>query len=79
MKLSVGVISPYVMQVEALKQSLDRQVLHGALQVEVKTVDGFQGNERDVIIFSAVRSNHANKIGFLDDCRRLNVAITRGR
>jgi hypothetical protein len=52
---------------------------HGALQVEVKTVDGFQGNERDVIIFSAVRSNHANEIGFVGDCRRLNVAITRGR
>jgi ATP-dependent RNA/DNA helicase IGHMBP2 len=78
-KLSVGVISPYAMQVEALKQSLDSQVLHGALQVEVKTVDGFQGNERDVIIFSAVRSNHANEIGFVGDCRRLNVAITRGR
>lgn len=78
-QLSVGVISPYVMQVEALKQSLNRHVLHRALQVEVKTVDGFQGNERDVIIFSAVRSNHSKRIGFVDDSRRLNVAITRGR
>ena len=75
----MGIISPYKTQVEALQRSLHSQVLHQALQVEVKTVDGFQGNERDVIIFSAVRSNHRKTIGFVDDGRRLNVAITRGR
>lgn len=77
-KLSVGVISPYLRQVEALKQALNGQH-QASLQVEVKTVDGFQGNERDVIIFSAVRSNHSRRIGFVNDSRRLNVAITRGR
>ncbi|KAG0565529.1 hypothetical protein KC19_8G197500 [Ceratodon purpureus] len=77
--LSVGVISPYAMQVEALKQSLVQQRLNSALDVEVKSVDGFQGNERDVIIFSAVRANQSKLIGFLNDSRRLNVAITRGR
>lgn len=78
--LSIGVISPYAMQVEAVKQSLrDLGHLHRALDVEVKTVDGFQGNERDVIIFTAVRANHNKQIGFVQDERRLNVAITRGR
>lgn len=65
------------MQVEAVKQSLGH--LHRALDVEMKTVDGFQGNERDVIIFTAVRANHNKQIGFVHDGRRLNVAITRGR
>lgn len=65
------------MQVEAVKKSLG--YLHRALDVEVKTVDGFQGNERDVIIFTAVRANRKNQIGFVNDGRRLNVAITRGR
>ena len=64
---------------EALKQSLVQQRLNSALDVEVKSVDGFQGNERDVIIFSAVRANQSKLIGFLNDSRRLNVAITRGR
>jgi len=67
------------MQVEAVKQSLGLTHLQRALDVEVKTVDGFQGNERDVIIFTAVRANFSNQIGFVNDGRRLNVAITRGR
>lgn len=77
--LSIGIISPYAMQVVAVKQSLGHLHLHRALEVEVKSVDGFQGNERDVIIFTAVRANSGNQIGFVKDGRRLNVAITRGR
>lgn len=81
---SVGIITPYASQVDALSKRL----CHGGgdplkrfpnLHVEIKTVDGFQGGERDVILFSTVRANVEGKIGFLTDCRRLNVALTRAR
>lgn len=66
----VGVITPYDDQVDLLRQKVD---------VEVSSVDGFQGREKEVIIISLVRSNRTGEIGFLDDLRRLNVSLTRAR
>lgn len=71
---AVGIIAPYDGQVDLLKQWL-----HDYSGIEVKTVDGFQGREKEVIILSFVRSNEKGKLGFLTDYRRLNVAITRAR
>ncbi|MFB6215716.1 MAG: IGHMBP2 family helicase, partial [Candidatus Aenigmatarchaeota archaeon] len=68
---SIGIISPYDDQVDLLNQKLDAKGL------EIKTVDGFQGREKDVILLSFVRSNETKEIGFLEDLRRLNVSITR--
>mgnify|MGYP001092979625 CR=1 FL=1 len=78
---SVGVISPYNAQVQYLK---DRLAEHPELKdfaefIKVNSVDGFQGQERDVIYISLVRSNEKGKIGFLSDTRRMNVALTRAR
>lgn len=80
-KWSVGFVSPYREQVNALRRELSRSSssFSSTLSVEVNTVDGFQGREKDVIIFSCVRSSHRGGIGFLRDIRRLNVAITRAR
>lgn len=66
----IGVISPYDDQV---------RLLRNMLRVEVKTVDGFQGREKDVIVISLVRSNRNGRIGFLEDMRRFNVSLTRAR
>ena len=75
--IQLGVISPYTAQVTELRtRLLHRQTGLPATQLEVKTVDGFQGREKDVIIFSCVRTA---SIGFLNDYRRLNVAITRAK
>lgn len=71
---SIGIISPYNAQVTLLKKSLYQEEIAG---VEVSTVDGFQGREKDVIIISLVRSNDKFEVGFLKDKRRLNVAMTR--
>lgn len=73
----VGVISPYSAQVKTIRVALSKR--EGCQEVEVNTVDGFQGREKDVIILCAVRSNNENRVGFLSDWRRLNVAITRAR
>ena len=79
----VGIITPYSGQVRALCDIFDRN--KGREQggpfagLEINTVDGYQGREKDVIIFSAVRSNADGVVGFLSDQRRLNVAITRAK
>lgn len=67
----IGVISPYSAQVLALKRALTHA------QVEVSTIDGFQGREKEAIVISLVRSNSELLVGFLQDFRRLNVAMTR--
>ena len=66
----IGIISPYADQVKIIQENTP---------VEVKTVDGFQGREKEIIIISTVRSNEHGNIGFLNDLRRLNVAITRAK
>ena len=66
----IGIISPYADQVKLIQEKTP---------VEVKTVDGFQGREKEIIIISTVRSNPHGNIGFLKDLRRLNVAITRAK
>ena len=66
----IGIISPYADQVK---------IIQDMTPVEVKTVDGFQGREKEIIIISTVRSNENENIGFLRDLRRLNVAITRAK
>ena len=83
---NVGVISPYSRQVFQLREKLKASPKEVGSAVEVNTVDGFQGREKDVIIFSCVRSytkddpEHKNKsIGFLDDPRRMNVSLSRAR
>jgi predicted DNA helicase len=70
----IGIISPYDDQVDLIQQKLN-----DCKELEVKTVDGFQGREKEVIILSFVRANKKENIGFLTDLRRLNVAITRAR
>ncbi|HEX8909207.1 MAG TPA: AAA domain-containing protein, partial [Anaeromyxobacteraceae bacterium] len=72
----VAVISPYDGQVQRLRQLLAARVEEG---LEVDTVDGFQGREKEAVVVSLVRSNDAGEVGFLADVRRMNVALTRAR
>ena len=74
-KKDIGIITPYAGQVRAIRNSMSEQLD----EVEVRTVDGYQGREKEVIIFSCVRSNPEKNVGFLADPRRLNVALTRAR
>lgn len=76
---SVGFVSPYKEQVRVLRRELSHSAIPQSVSVEVNTVDGFQGREKDVIVFSCVRASKRGGIGFLKDVRRLNVAITRAR
>lgn len=78
-KASIGVISLYASQVIALKENIGRIQTGELLSVEVKTVDSFQGDEKDIIILSTVRNNKFGNIGFLDSGGRANVALTRAR
>ena len=80
-RLDVGVISPYRAQVQYLRRLLMKREYFKPFRhlITVNTVDGFQGQERDIILISLVRSNDEGQIGFLRDLRRMNVAITRAR
>ena len=80
-RLDVGIISPYRAQVQLLRQLLRKNEFFKPFRrlIAINTVDGFQGQERDIIVISLVRSNEEGKIGFLPDLRRMNVAITRAR
>ncbi len=79
--ISVGIISPYKEQIELLKEKLSSfdYSVYPVSELAVKTIDGFQGEERDVIYISLVRSNSISEIGFLSDVRRMNVALTRAK
>ena len=80
-RIDVGVISPYKAQVQYLRQLIRKDAWFKPYRqyITVNTVDGFQGQERDVILISLVRANEEGQIGFLNDLRRMNVAITRAR
>ena len=79
--IDVGIISPYRAQVQLLRKMIRQKEFFRPYRrlISVNTVDGFQGQERDIILISLVRSNDGGEIGFLRDLRRMNVAITRAR
>ena len=80
-RIDVGIISPYRAQVQLLRRLLMKREYFKPFrrQITVNTVDGFQGQERDIIVISMVRANDDGQIGFLRDLRRMNVAMTRAR
>lgn len=75
----IGIISPYAEQVRYLSDEIEKEPAFIGLNLEVNTIDGFQGQEKDVIFISLVRSNDKSELGFIKDNRRLNVAMTRAR
>ena len=79
--IDFGLISPYKAQVGYLKKQLSRSGVLRSIRrrITINTIDGFQGQERDVIFISLVRDNDGQRIGFLSDLRRMNVALTRAR
>ncbi|MCX7999776.1 MAG: AAA domain-containing protein, partial [Leptospiraceae bacterium] len=76
---SIGILSPYSAQVEKLKQRFSQYLTLNNLNLEINTIDSFQGSERDVVFLSLVRSNERKEIGFLNEFRRMNVAMTRAK
>ncbi len=80
-EIDVGIISPYRAQVQYLRRLIKKREFFKPYRrlISVNTVDGFQGQERDVVLISLVRANEEGQIGFLRDLRRMNVAITRAR
>ena len=80
-RIDVGLISPYKAQVQYLRRLVRGDAFFKPYRqaITINTVDGFQGQERDVILISLVRANEEGQIGFLNDLRRMNVAITRAR
>ena len=79
--VDIGIISPYRAQVQILRRRLKErdEMKPFRNMITINTIDGFQGQERDIIVISMVRSNKDGEIGFLRDLRRMNVAITRAR
>lgn len=80
-RMDVGIISPYRAQVQFLRRLIRKREFFKPYRhlISVNTVDGFQGQERDIIFISLVRANAEGQIGFLSDLRRMNVAMTRAR
>ncbi|KAM7467346.1 hypothetical protein LguiB_014908 [Lonicera macranthoides] len=79
-KLSIGVVSPYAAQVVAIQDKIGHKYEKiDGFSVKVRTIDGFQGGEEDIIIISTVRSNSSGSVGFLESLQRTNVALTRAR
>ena len=80
-RITIGIISPYKEQVQYLTNQInaDEELEPYKSKIAIKTVDGFQGQERDIIYISMVRSNDQREIGFLSDIRRMNVALTRAK
>ena len=80
-RIDFGLISPYKAQVKYLRTKIKKSAVLKPVkqQLSINTIDGFQGQERDVVMISLVRSNDDGRIGFLSDLRRMNVAITRAR
>lgn len=80
---NIAIITPYSKQVQLLRAELNNaSIVHhglGLSDIQVGSVDSFQGQEKELVLFSAVRSNLLNELGFLRDARRLNVAITRAK
>ena len=79
--LDVAIITPYRLQAQYLRSLLKKNETLRPIRktISVNTVDGFQGQERDIVLISLVRSNEHGQIGFLNDLRRMNVAMTRAR
>ncbi len=80
-RIDIGIISPYRAQVQYLRQRIRKKDVFKPYRhlITVNTIDGFQGQERDIILISMVRANEDGQIGFLKDLRRMNVAMTRAR
>jgi superfamily I DNA and/or RNA helicase len=79
-ELSVGIVSPYKEQTSLIKRTIEEDsVLQEFVNIDVDTIDSFQGQERDLIYILLVRSNAKGEIGFLNDYRRMNVAMTRAK
>ncbi|OIW00707.1 hypothetical protein TanjilG_09676 [Lupinus angustifolius] len=78
--VSIGIVSPYAAQVVAMKDQIGRKYdSHNGFNVNVRTIDGFQGGELDIIILSTVRTSGISSLGFISSPQRTNVALTRAR
>jgi len=77
--LTIGIISPYSEQAKYITARIEEESMYRDKSIQVNSIDGFQGQEKDIIYITLVRSNQNGEIGFLADERRLNVALTRAR